>query len=214
MNLKDEVKEIQAALAKLMKAQAEADKVRADQKEMYLMTKTDLEQGLTGVRQAVKVLRDYYSGGEDAAHGNSEAGGSIISLLEVVESDLSKSLAEAETNEDTAGSEYQKTTMENKITRTTYESDIKYKTKEATALDKSVAEHKSDRESNQAELDALLEYTKSVRASCEVKPESYEDRKARRDAEIAGLKEALEVLSSEVSFSQKAQHALRGKQHL
>lgn len=212
MTLKDEIKETQGALAKLLKAQAEADQVRKDQNEMFLQTKTDLEQGLSGVRQAVKVLRDYYSG-EDAPHGKSEAGGSIIGLLEVVESDLSKSLAEAETTEDSAQAEYQRVSMENKLTKAQYENDIKYKTKESTSLDKAVAEHKSDRESNQAELDALLEYTKSVRASCEVKPETYEDRKARRDAEIAGLKEALEVLSSEVSMSQTGSHSLRGKIH-
>lgn len=212
MTLKDEVKETQAALANLMKAQVEADQVRRDQNEIFVQNKADLEQGLTGVRQAVKVLREYYSSDADA-HGKSEAGGSIIGLLEVVESDLSRGLAEAETTEDTAQAEYQRVSMDNKLTKKTYESDVKYKTREATGLDKAVAEHKSDRESNQAELDALLEYTKSVRASCEVKPETYDDRKGRRDAEIAGLKEALEVLSSEVSLSQRDQRGLRGARH-
>jgi len=195
MSLKEEVKETQAALAELLKSQAEANKVRSEQNALYVETKADLEQGLSGVRQAVKVLRDYYSG-DDAAHGKSEAGGAIIGLLEVVESDLSKSLAESESAEDTAASTYQKMTMENKLTQKTYESDVKYKTKEAASLDKSIAEMSSDRESAVTEMDSVLEYSKSIRASCEVKPETYEDRKARREAELAGLKEALEVLGS------------------
>ncbi|CAK0903766.1 unnamed protein product [Prorocentrum cordatum] len=200
MSLKDETKETQAALAELLKSQAEADKVRSEQNALYLETKTDLEQGLSGVRKAVKILREYYSG-DEAAHGKSEAGGSVIGLLEVVESDLSKSLAESESDEDTAATAYQKMTMENKLTKATYESDIKYKTKEAASLDKAITEMSSDRESSQTELDSVLEYSKSIRASCEVKPETYEDRKARRDAELAGLKEALEVLGS-MSFAQ------------
>lgn len=195
MSLKEEVKETQAALAELLKSQAEANKVRSEQNALYVETKADLEQGLSGVRQAVKILRDYYSG-DGAAHDKSEAGGSIIGLLEVVESDLSKSLAESEAAEDTAASTYQKMTMENKLTQKTYESDVKYKTKEAASLDKSIVEMSSDRESAVTELDSVLEYSKSIRASCEVKPETYEDRKARRDAELAGLKEALEVLGS------------------
>jgi peptidoglycan hydrolase CwlO-like protein len=193
MSLKDEVKETQAALAELLSSQAEADKVRREQNELYIQTKADLEQGLSGVRQAVKILREYYSG-DEAPHGKSEAGGSIIGLLEVVEADLSKSLAQAENAEDSASSSYQKMSMENKLTKKTYESDIKYKTKEAASLDKSIAEMTSDRESAQTELDSVLEYSKSIRASCEVKPETYEDRKARRDAELAGLKEAMSVL--------------------
>jgi peptidoglycan hydrolase CwlO-like protein len=195
MSLKEEVKETQAALAELLKSQAEANKVRSEQNALYVETKADLEQGLSGVRQAVKILRDYYSG-DDAAHDKSEAGGSIIGLLEVVESDLSKSLAESEATEDTAASTYQKMTMENKLTQNTYESDVKYKTKEAASLDKSIVEMSSDRESAVTEMESVLEYSKSIRASCEVKPETYEDRKARRDAELAGLKEALEVLGS------------------
>jgi len=195
MSLKDEVKETQAALAELMKSQAEANNVRSEQNALYVETKADLEQGLSGVRQAVKILRDYYSGDGDA-HGKSEAGGSIIGLLEVVESDLSKSLAESESAEDTAASTYQKMTMENKLTQKTYESDVKYKTKEAASLDKSIVEMSSDRESASTEMESVLEYSKSIRASCEVKPETYEDRKGRREAEMAGLKEALEVLGS------------------
>jgi len=195
MTLKDEIKETQAALAELLKSQAEADKVRSEQNALYIETKADLEQGVSGVRKAVKILREYYSG-DEAAHGKSEAGGSIIGLLEVVESDLSRSLAESESDEDTSATAYQKMAMENKLTKATYESDIKYKTKEAASLDKSITEMSSDRESSQAELDSVLEYSKSIRASCEVKPETYEDRKARRDAELAGLKEALEVLGS------------------
>jgi hypothetical protein len=45
---------------------------------------------------------------------------------------------------------------------------------------------------------------------CVAKPESYEDRKARREAEINGLKDALNILESETAFVQRKGRGLRG----
>merc|ERR1719454_2263801 len=111
---------------------------------------------------AVKVLRDYYSadGDHEKASG---AGTSIIGMLEVVESDMSKSLAETEMDEESAAVAYQKLSMQNKLQKASMEKDVEYKTKEAARLDKSVAERSSDRESAQTELDAVLEYSKNIR---------------------------------------------------
>merc|ERR1719218_388743 len=147
---------------------------------------------------ALKVLRDYYSsdgsalvqqptepGTHSAASG---AGGSIIGMLEVVESDMGKSLANENMNEEAAATAYEKLSMENKVERTMKEQDVKYKTKEAAELDKKATELNSDRDSAQTELDAVLQYTKNIRGMCEAKPESYGERKARREQEVAGPK--------------------------
>merc|ERR1719456_155799 len=101
-------------------------------------------------------------------------------------------------------------TQENKVTKTTKEQDVKYKDQEAASLDKDIAELSSDREGTQTELDAVMEYDSKIKDQCIAQPETYEERKRRREAEIAGLKEALSILEGEAVFFQKKTKTLRG----
>merc|ERR1719428_1289891 len=221
-SLKDEVTELEAELAALAKSQAEMDKIRSEEKADFDVAKAELTQGLTGVRKALGVLRDYYGGAaalvqEDATFDAAMkqpavpqqhekaggAGGSIINILEVCESDFANNLSKEETEEADAVSEYEKTTQENKVTKTTKEQDAKYKSQEATGLDKEITELSGDRDTSNTELTAVLEYYAKIKDRCIAKPETYEERKARREAEIAGLKQALAILSGE-ALLQKA----------
>jgi len=218
---KEEVKELQARLAALAKEQTQMDQIRAEQNADYIKAKEDLELGLSGVQKALGVLRDYYGGAaafvQDEQPAKPEkhekstgAGQSIIGMLEVVESDFSETLAKVETEEADAAAEYDKTTQENKIAKTTMSQDAKYKSQEATSLDKEVSELSSDKQTTSTELNAVLEYYGKLKDRCVAKPESYADRKARREAEIAGLKEALDVLENETAFVQRKRRGLRG----
>merc|ERR1719379_2809516 len=170
-----------------------------------------MKQGVKGVQLALKVLNEYYAK-EDKSHGSADGAGSgIIGLLEVCESDFSKGLAEMIAAEESAVAEYEKTTKENEITKATKEQDAKYKTKEAKGLDKETAEATADRSGVQEELDAVMEYYKGIKERCVAKAETYEERVKRRTAEIAGLKEALSILSGEAVLLQNTvKHTLRG----
>merc|ERR1719305_2187251 len=212
--LKEEVATLSKELADLAKSQAEMDKVREEESTAFVANKKEMEEGLEGIKLALKVLRDYYAK-EDKGHKAAEgAGAGIIGMLEVVESDFSKGLAEMISVEETAAADYERQTKENEIAKTTKEQDVKYKTKEAKSLDKAVAEHTGDREGLQTELDAVLDYWEKIQEQCIAKPEPYEERKKRREAEIAGLKEALSILEGEAALIQRHVHhhrsALRG----
>merc|ERR1719408_716695 len=130
-------------------------------------------------------------------------------MLEVAESDFSKELAAINLEEETAADEYEKITEENSMTKLVKDQDVKYKTAEFKKLDKEVAELSNDLGSVKTELEAVLDYGTSLADQCTAKPDTYEDRKARRDAEINGLKKALEVLESETAFVQQRAHRLR-----
>jgi len=216
-SLKADVKELQGELAALAKLQAEMDSIRSEQNAAYTKAKADLTLGLKGIRDALSVLRTYYGGAASMLQGGADdwqpakpalhsaatgAGGSIVGILEVVESDFAKNLALEESEEADAQAEYDKTTQENKVTKTMKSQDVVYKTKEFKSLDKSVADMTSDRAGKDTQLKAVLEYYAQVKDRCIAKPESYEERKARREAEIAGLQQALSILESETALVQ------------
>merc|ERR1719263_2453773 len=136
------------------------------------------------------------------------AGDSIIGILEVVESDFATNLAKEESAEADAEAEYEKMTQENSVTKTLKVQDVKYKTQEFTGLDKKIADLTSERETENAELSAVLEYYGKIKDRCIAVPETYEERKARREAEIAGLKEALSILENETAFMQRGKRSL------
>jgi len=225
--LKEDVKELQAELASLSKEQAEMDQMRNEQNGDYRQAKGDLELGLSGVQKALGVLRDYYAGAaaaslvqDDSKFGSlmqqpampekhtksGGAGQSIIGILEVCESDFSSNLAKEESQESDAASNYEKTTQSNKISKTTKNQDVKYKTQEFKGLDKEISEFASDKSTTGTELAAVNEYFGKIKDRCVAKPESYEERTARRTAEIDGLKQALTILEEQTAFVQRKQH--------
>merc|ERR1719326_2417613 len=155
--LKEQVAELQSELAKLASSQADMDRIRSEEKALYDKNHAEMKQGVEGVQKALSVLKDYYAS-EGKSHSSADGAGSgIIGMLEVVESDFSKGLAEMEVTESTAATEYDRLTKQNELARATKSQDVKYKQKEASGLDKSVSETSSDLESTQAELDAIME---------------------------------------------------------
>jgi len=225
--LKEDVKTIQGELATLSREQASMDSIRAEEKAAFDTAKADLELGISGVQKALSVLKDYYGGASfvqgsnnfdafmqqpAAPQGHSKAsgaGGSIIDILEVCEADFAKNLATEETEEADAAAVYEKTTQENKLSTTMKSQDVKYKTKEHKSLDKSISDLSGDKETTSTELSAVLEYFGQLKGRCIAKPESYEERKARRESEVAGLKQALSILEDETAFMQRGKRSLR-----
>jgi len=221
--LKEEVVELEAELAELAKTQSEMDKLRAEQSANFKVAQSDLSAGLGGVRKALSLLREYYGSGAAFIQDDSKfsafmqqpaapqqheksagAGGSIISILEVCESDFATGLAKEESEEADSAESYEKVSQENKVTTATKGQDAKYKTKEAAGLDKEISELSTDRDTSNTELAAVTEYYGKIKERCVAKPESYEERKARREAEMEGLKEALSILENESAFMQKS----------
>jgi hypothetical protein len=200
--LKEEIAALEKSLADVATTQAAMDKLRAEEHAQFLSNKADMEQGLEGVKMALKVLTEYYA--KDKAHDAAQGSGEgIIGLLEVCESDFSKGLAEYVGAEQSAVAEYEQQTKDHEVETATKEQDVKYKTKESKDLDKATAEATSDRSGVQTELEAVQKYLDSMHAGCDETTEPYEEQVRRRTAEIAGLKEALSILEGEAVLLQQ-----------
>merc|ERR1719498_1039304 len=130
--LTEEIATLEEELGAIAKAQQEADKIRTEEKEAWEAAKADYESGIEGVGMALKVLRDYYAEKEEALiqakHDKATGAASgIIGMLEVVESDFTKSLAEGTAKEAMSVEEYEKLTQDNKIATTEKTTAAKYK---------------------------------------------------------------------------------------
>jgi hypothetical protein len=214
--LKLDINTLMKELAKIAEEQQTADKIRTEEKAAWDSAEADFSSGLEGVGMALQVLRDYYAEKEESllqtgthtkvqTHAkvqtrqtkSSGAASGIIGMLEVVESDFSKLLAEGKAAEEQAVKIYEEQTTENKIATKTKETEIKYKTKDQKETEALLESLKEDIGGTQKELDAITQYWEKLQPVCVAKPEPYEERKKRREAEIAGLKEALKILEEE-----------------
>jgi chromosome segregation ATPase len=214
---KEAIKVLEAELAEIDAGQAEATKVRQEEHEEYLKATKDFKDSAEAVAKAVDVLNDYYSSAAfvqvtarqpDFGGAKSDIGSTIVSILEVAESDFTKMLAEAEAAESSSQESYDKLTQENAVTKATKVADVKGKNNEVKQLEVALDDYKDNKETTSAELDAVLKYLDKLKPQCETKVMSYAEKKAKREQEIEGLKEALTILSAESLLQVKT--TLRG----
>lgn len=207
--LKQDASALAKELSTIATTQASMDKLRQDEKAKYIQDTDDMEKGLDGVKKALTILRDYYA--EDSQATGKGIGSTIVGLLEVIETDFAKGLAEIAGEERNAVEVYERETKENAVDRAEKETAAKYKQMESVALDKSIAEATSDRSGLQDQFNAVSAYLSKIQKQCEGKADTYELRKARRDKMLEGLKDALAALQGDEALIQVSEHrVLRG----
>merc|ERR1719375_2555073 len=75
--------------------------------------------------------------------------------------------------------------------------EIKAKQSEVKSLKVTLENAQEDNAGLQQEMDAVMAYFEKLKPQCEVKTVDYAARKAAREQEIEGLKNALEILSGQ-----------------
>lgn len=212
--LKAEASDLQKALATLAETEVNMTQLRAKEKAQFEKTVPEVKESIEGVKMALRVLREFYGGTAKASENKGTATG-FIGMLEVVESDFAKNLAQMRVAESTAEGDFKKELQDMKLEKARKEKDMKYKIQASQRLEADLQELQSDTENTKTELSAIEEFNNGLTAECSVSPESFKEKQAKRQEEIQGLKTALEALDSQGSLLQSKKTAfrwLRGRQ--
>lgn len=181
----------------------EATEIRTGEKAAFTKIAKDLSESKDACSAATQVLRDYYESAasllqmraQTHAKDASEGGGGILSVLEYAAADFEKQLSDEKVAERQAESKFEKFTQDSKMLRAMKDMEVKGKRSEEKGLKTTLFEYGEDQEGTSAELQAVLDYLDELKPKCAASaPPSYAEKKAKRDSEIQGLKEALKIL--------------------
>lgn len=223
--LAKDIAELSASIASLTKSLAEQAQLRNEEKEENLQTVALAKKGQSGVEFAIQVLSEFYgsaaasyvqtgwvppNAGRDNKtvadkdpdifsteyHGQQKKSEGILGILEVIQTDFTRTIEETESQEADAESEFQMIEEDMK-------SEIAQKEKlKGKKSDRSikVTDDITSNENSLAELGGILKATEeefaSLKPLCVEGEETYAERVAKREKEIEALKQALTVLEN------------------
>merc|ERR1719482_2093808 len=125
--------------------------------------------------------------------------GGVMGMLEVIESDFARLLAETTADEAENAAEYETLSNDTAEDKAVKETDSKSKTGEKTRKESALSAAQKDLASTKEELKAAMDYYEKLKPSCVDAGISYEERVAKRKEEIESLQEALKILSADAA---------------
>merc|ERR1719156_483865 len=222
--LADTIAELTEEIAELDASTAEAIKLRQEQHETFVKAEKDFSEAADAVQDAMDVLKDYYDNAlllQKNAHetktkgankappklggAKQDSAGGILSILDTMAGEFTKTVAELQSAEKEQLKAFKELKVRNFDSKTAKETAIIKAQNEIGSLDITLGHATEDKKLVVKELKAIDEYVLKLKPTCEGRPMSYAERKAKRDAEIEGLKEALAVLEENTpTFLQKS----------
>jgi len=123
--------------------------------------------------------------------------GGIMGMLEIVESDFAKVLAETRSSEAQSAGEYDKFMNDCAQEKAVNNADLKHKQDKRTERESDLVEARSGLKGVQRELQAANDYFEKLKPDCVKEVQSYDDKVAARKQEIESLQEAMKILSGD-----------------
>mmetsp|Transcript_43184 Transcript_43184/g.94046 ORF Transcript_43184/g.94046 Transcript_43184/m.94046 type:complete len:682 (+) Transcript_43184:106-2151(+) len=197
---------------------------REAEKEENQRTLSSAEEGKIAVTQAIKILKEHYAGmktkarvadggnavllqgspvdaaagaagGKNGSYGGAQKrAGGIIDMLEVIKSDFERAMKQTSSAESEAHADFvdfSKATKSAIADKDTAKRNAEHDFAEATA---ELEENIENLRQHQTLVDVALQQLDKLRPACIDTGMTHEERKARRDEEIAALKNALTML--------------------
>merc|ERR1719174_699192 len=155
----------------------------------YAFTQTASEQPPAAADMAAAGV----TGAQGNYEGNQAAGGGIIGMLEVIQSDFKRSIEMAETAEKESSTEYASYNKEAKASMMSKETGLENAKDDLKIASGDLVATLNKLKDNQKLLDMSLQALETLRPACVDTGMSWEEKVKRRDAEIQALKDALAV---------------------
>lgn len=208
--LKTEILFLESEIARVEEETRIAKEIRAQEKKVFDKAKADHEEVIKAIEFALEALSGQYgfiqlrSQQSPFSEYQSGAGGagSAMEMLQDLNEKYSAALQTLIADENKAQKEHDALVAKNEqfIAETT--NDRNNKLAERRKLINDLHDSKTEMKDNLIELHQVSKYLQDLRPSCDDIRSTFEERKKRREAEIAALKEALEVISDPSSMSE------------
>jgi len=220
-DLKEAVATLTQEISDLDTGDAEATKIRTEQHASNTKAIADFKEAADAVSDAGDALKEYYGSFLQTKHvtakavaqkappklggAKSDAAGGILSIMDTMQGEFEKTAAELSSSEREAAKAYEILMNEHKVSKAAKAAEIKGDESEIKSLNVAIHNFQEDKKMTVAELDSILEYVEKLKPQCEGRTVPYAERKARREAEIQGLKDALGILQADApTFLQRA----------
>lgn len=213
-----EVERLTGEIADTEKELEEANEARAEEKENNTKTLKDARDGKAALEAALKILKDFYKGehgvggantasvsfvqaspiAEDepesfsgAYQGNQDAASGILGLLNVIRSDFIRTIEKTSASEKEAAAAHVKFTRESKTFLAGANTEKNNNENVVKRMTHEIKTGMEDLKTAQGRMDAAVKTLEDLQEPCVDTGMSYEERKKKREDEIAALKTAL-----------------------
>jgi hypothetical protein len=220
-SLETKAVELKSSIKDLNKALTDATKIRSDEKADNKATLTNASEGLEALKQAITVLKDFYRKSsraktsllqKDAASpvdqdgigehlgaykGNQAQAQGILGMLATIQNDFEKTLKETTAAENQAHRDFVKFSRESKASISSQTRGLEQTENDLAKTNADLVSDLNDLKDNQKLLDSSLKTLETLRPACVDTGMTWDEKVARRTAEIEALKNALCVLDEE-----------------
>jgi len=210
--LGEDIVSLKAQLKDSSTAMAEATDLRTKEKKENTVAIEDAKAAQLAVAEALTVLQEFYAkAGEATAlvqgsekqpspfgatpyQGMGSESGGVIGMIEVIQGDFARLEAETSSAENAAAKEYDSFMEDSKLDVAAKEKDVAHTSSRKEAEAQKLSTVKADQAAAQEGLEAATKVFEKLKPQCADSGASYQERKAKRDAEIQSLEQALDAL--------------------
>lgn len=196
-----EIDEMSTEVKNLEGARANWTSERNAEAQEYEVVVKDTTESIEALSAAIEKLNEFYGSSDSTAFLQSsklsDKGSTIISILETAQSDFEKLLHTTKSNEAEAIRTFEQRSQDAEVTLAKTKAMIEGKQSQLAASKQLIETLSGDLDNAQKAYEAASEFLAGVMETCAVKPMSFEEKQAKRLADIDGLKQALEILSGD-----------------